>query len=668
MSRRVSYISTQLGSVARRLETLFDELGLSNKEREVRERQVYAVIRDALERHVDDVTQERDTILGECHELQDNLVCMVRALRDVDCATLLGDGMDLLQTEITPPYVGVHSALKSFHAQIEDLFNERLIQVNKHYEKLKDLASKVDAMSVPDTLLLTQNGDLDSLDVSNEHIVKLEQEVQRWHKEYSSRVEQAAQFASKIVGLWAELGTQQIDRELLSCYKTQPEKLGTLEADIKRLCVMWETLQQEKDSRVKRLSGYKKTVTHLWTKLSELPEYCQRFEKENIGIGESVLHAYQKELDRLKEEKRKHIHVFIKDSRDILQSLWDKLYFSEEETLAFTPAWTDIYTDPSLDAHETEIARLETLLEERNPILSIIESYKEIQKDQQALEASTHDSSRLLSKGPGRREPGRLLKEEQMRKRIAKRKPKLLQELKSALICWEQRSGSSFNVNGRRFLDVLADEEAKLVVPRPTPRRPTGHQETKPLTISRSASASSRSRSPVKTMANAASSSIRRVGDGNLMMPPKQPNFQPVRRPVSRLNEQEQSGNGSPTRGRHLVKPKPVRSTGKENHIASAMTSYPDLRLVQSNDGGIIPERQTQSSMQFYGKPRVVSAAGSTTSSENWETYDEGSSSEDEVDDSKYAKWRQDALNKLANDAKQDGTRLSEFNWEKDTF
>jgi protein regulator of cytokinesis 1 len=158
------------------------------------------------------------------------------------------------------------------------------------------------------------------------------------------------------------------------------------------------------------------------------------------------------------------MHIFIEDARQTLQRLWDSLYFSEDEMLEFTPAWTDIFTDASLAAHESEIARLEQLLQERKPTLALIDAYRELQEDIVELEQSQQDASRLLSRGPGRRDPSRLLREEQMRKRIAKRKPKIMNDLMTTLRKWENENGRPFMVNGERFLDILREEEVAAKV------------------------------------------------------------------------------------------------------------------------------------------------------------------------------------------------------------
>ena len=57
------------------------------------------------------------------------------------------------------------------------------------------------------------------------------------------------------------------------------------------------------------------------------------------------------------------------------------------------------------------------------PLLSSIKKYFEICDEEKELAAAASDQSRLT--GRGSRDPGRLLREEKMRKRVSKEKPRV---------------------------------------------------------------------------------------------------------------------------------------------------------------------------------------------------------------------------------------------------
>src|SRR6267154_1127486 len=84
----------------------------------------------------------------------------------------------------------------------------------------------------------------------------------------------------------------------------------------------------------------------------------------------------------------------------------------------------DEHTEDLLSQHEHEIARLKAEVRLKMPLLTSIRKYIEICQEEKELERVAGDQTRLLGRGGGR-DPGRLLREEKMRKRVGKEKPKV---------------------------------------------------------------------------------------------------------------------------------------------------------------------------------------------------------------------------------------------------
>ncbi|KAF5115874.1 hypothetical protein DV452_002838 [Geotrichum candidum] len=461
--RRVSYISSQLESINAQLQGLYDELGIPPDERDVREKDVYSVISSALENHVEQVRQERDELCQRCKEIQRNLHDMSTALKDVDVTAVLGSMIELLEVEIKPPYRDIERQLVGAFTELEAIYLERSNRANELLAQLNGLSESMDGLEVSPELKPPSSND--DLDLSMKYLSQLEKEIQRWRKEMQTRISQVSIISNDIVALWADLGTPQesLDTVILENYKTQPELIGYKLSDLDRLESIREALSNEKTHREERLSYLIRKVSMMWDKLSEDKVYVREFQANNRGLSLSVIEAYEAENARLQAEKRQHINLFVNDAREQLKVLWKRHYFSEEEKAAFTPAYADIFTDASLEAHEAEITRLEALLEERRPILRLIEQFHELQEDERQLEVSTQDASRLLQRGGGgKRDPTRLLREEKMRKRLAKHKPAVLRELKRGLEEWERQTGQPFLIYGESFNDTLNAELAKI--------------------------------------------------------------------------------------------------------------------------------------------------------------------------------------------------------------
>ena len=170
------------------------------------------------------------------------------------------------------------------------------------------------------------------------------------------------------------------------------------------------------------------------------------------------------------ELKRENMHIFVDAARKTLQALWDELFFSEEQMAEFTPAFTDIFTDASLAAHEYEVKRLEALADSRQNTISLVKKHMDLIAEKQHLEEASKDPSRLTQRGA--QAAGRLLQEEKIRKKLSKELPKIEQDLVGMLLAWEDENGEDFLVYGERYLDVLdrlskADKGPSRNVPLP---------------------------------------------------------------------------------------------------------------------------------------------------------------------------------------------------------
>jgi len=384
-------------------------------------------------------------------------------------------------------------------------------------------------------------------------VTALDDEFTRVYEEYTRRVATVKALSEHIIQLWAELGTPQAqtDAMIVKYYRDSPEQLGLHEDDIARLRAKRDKLAEEKKMREKRLKDLKATVEGLWERLGVEEHERKKFLNSNRGCGVRQINEFEDELSRLNELKRQNLHLFVEDARYKLQELWDSLYYSEEEMLEFTPAFSDVYSDALLEAHEQEIGRLEALKEQRAPTLALIEQHRSLVKDRNDLQASSQDASRLMMRGQKgeKRDPTRLLREEKMRKRIAKDLPKIAVQLRKVLGKWEDEYGRPFLVHGERYLDELEASEAKPA-PGPRSKTPAGPppSATKNLKVAAPSRANSVIKAPppragTKTTAAGATGTIRR-NPLAASLSAHSPSKIPSRAPLSNLNH----GNNSPER------------------------------------------------------------------------------------------------------------------------
>lgn len=542
-----------------------------------------------------------------------------------------------------------------------------------------------------------------TFDLSPAYVDKLDEEFTRVYEEYTRRVSLVRALSENIIQLWAELGTPQAqtDSAIVQYYRDAPEQLGLHEEDISRLRAKRDKLVDEKKNRERRLKDLKTAVEALWDKLGVEEKERKAFLNGNRGCGVRQINEFEDELTRLNELKRQNLHLFVEDARFKLQELWDSLYFSEDEMLEFTPAFSDVYSDALLEAHEREVARLEVLREQRAPTLAMVDKHRTLVHDRDELAASSQDASRLMMRGQKgeKRDPGKLLREEKMRKRIAKELPKVAAELRKILEKWEDEYGRPFLVHGERYLDAIEQDEAKAV-PGPRSKTPAPVPTTKsvkpqlnransvgnlrstarPAAKTPTASSTAQSHNTQTTQTRTRAATVNTKGS---------PSRIPARVPLSNLKH----GNNSPERAKPETRPAtangvrqgapimrapppkmrdllpPPELETPVNHYRNAGLGssivrhvepedvYDDRHVLQENSRPISRDYHTLARQQYerhaqsshgHAPPQVRQISNTSTvvsgsvvsGSENWETYDDNSEPEIDASDTYYAKLR----------------------------
>ena len=181
-----------------------------------------------------------------------------------------------------------------------------------------------------------------TFDISPSYVASLDNEFTRVYEEYTRRVNAVRVLCQEIIQLWAELGTPQAqtDSAIIEYHRDAPEQLGLHKDDMAGIRATRDRLVEEKRTRERRLSQLRQTIEDLWERLGIEMHERKQFLNNNRGCGLRTINEYEDELARLNELKRQNLHLFVEEARVKLQELWDALYFSEEEMLDFTPAFS----------------------------------------------------------------------------------------------------------------------------------------------------------------------------------------------------------------------------------------------------------------------------------------------------------------------------------------
>ncbi|KAG6833143.1 hypothetical protein H0H87_010857 [Tephrocybe sp. NHM501043] len=229
------------------------------------------------------------------------------------------------------------------------------------------------------------------------------------------------------------------------------------------------SLEDTKRRRESHIQAMYDQLEGLWRRLGVDESDMDAFVEAHRGSTEDTIREYEEELERMMELKRERMGTFVQSAREEIIRLWDDLMISEDERADFAPFADDEYTEELLTIHEDEIRRLKEERRLKAPLLANIKKYFDICEEEKELDAAASDQTRLLGRG---RDPGRLLREEKMRKRVTKEKPRLEQDLLTSISAWEDEAQRPFLVHGSSILQLLmetvsaTDQENKRRPPR----------------------------------------------------------------------------------------------------------------------------------------------------------------------------------------------------------
>ncbi|CEJ01928.1 hypothetical protein RMCBS344292_15948 [Rhizopus microsporus] len=441
----VEELISHLNNKIEQLNLISSKIGLKDDEQE---QKIKDFLNDIARFANDQYTlaeKERDNLIKETENTHRAILSYKRLMGEYAASTAVIDRNKSLRDNLRE--------LQDELIKVKERYNESLIYVQELHKQLKALHTALGGF-VNINLIATTEVDVSSLAVNS-----LEDELQHAEQEYARRKAIVDDTATGICNILVTLGIDSLNNEadkLAIQYhqETNPDKKIELcnnlvsEESIyyltERIAQLKET-QHQVENRKEELT---QKLKHLWDRLRIDPEECEVFLMANRGLTQEEIQNYEMELKRLLKIRQERIGDFIERAREELVSLWDQLYYTEDQKRQFHPAYSDKTTDEILEAHESEISRLRLEVEDSKYILDRIEKYMKLKQEIEEFEASTRDPNRLF--GKGQRDPGRLLREEKFRKRVERELPKISKELEGSLLEYEALKNRPFMVYAPR--------------------------------------------------------------------------------------------------------------------------------------------------------------------------------------------------------------------------
>eukprot|EP01117_Protostelium_nocturnum_P015662 TRINITY_DN6093_c0_g1_i1.p1 TRINITY_DN6093_c0_g1~~TRINITY_DN6093_c0_g1_i1.p1 ORF type:complete len:655 (+),score=255.81 TRINITY_DN6093_c0_g1_i1:137-2101(+) len=442
MNEKLSLLAEETG---RKLELIWDEVGVSFEERRG--------FMNQLSMDIAYVYNDRLKMEEECRDsLKAKILSMVE--RSNRFASALGHKLslesDFEASNLNKKFEMISSKLDT----VEKLFEDRLGVIQQLHEELQGLWC---ILGVEEERDKETKGEFSNTneDVSDSHANRCKEMIHRAHQEKREKQTTVNQIVFEIRDYWMLMSRDFNPSDPLEV-SIEEENVSLFPSTINQLKELRDSLAAQKNEREEKAKGYAVQIVDLWELLSVSEEERDQFFQSHTGFGDEDIEALRLELCRLEALKTESMKSLVLQAREQLVALWDELYLSEEERRSFTIMnFNEDYSEEALQLLEDEIKSVDNIAQERRPILKQIERREAILREKIEFDATSSDPSRLLSK---KRDPGRLLREEKMRKNIEKELPRIESNLKIALERWKEENGTDFEWNGITYSKKLVDE------------------------------------------------------------------------------------------------------------------------------------------------------------------------------------------------------------------
>ncbi|KAG0216492.1 hypothetical protein BGX28_000006 [Mortierella sp. GBA30] len=422
------------------LETLYAEMGTPEDAKAKECQSLFDKFMVVMNDHIHQAEVQKTRLLQECDQMLDDIRRMTG---------LLGQGEEgvgkLIETLEGMGLWDRHNLLREEYSYIFEHYKQKLDETRALHKQLVDYVSILGPSYVQPGPY-PEEGAAVTFDVFQQ----FSDNIAACEKEQKRRISIVESSVISIKHLWNELGMvpqDAFDRDVVDAVH---EQLPVSDETMRRLEMKQTMLEDERSQRESLVKEHLAEITRLWDKLRIEDEEREEFATTHVGLTMDTIREYKSELNRLEELKSQKVEEFIMDERNTLYELWDKLYYSREQRESFEPVFDNDFTDENLAMHEAEVVRLKDEVEETDHILNAIEKYRRMLDEIREFEITSMDAQRLFH-----RDPGRLLREEKFRKRIAREFPKIEADLEEALYAWQESKGRPFMVYGEVYINTM---------------------------------------------------------------------------------------------------------------------------------------------------------------------------------------------------------------------
>ena len=457
-------LTTLATSTAQQLEEVWDEVGYNPEERASQISDLLIKFRNLCDEKISEEQGVAETFRQEIAHAKDEYQSTAKALKTIVDPQLMREENGQTLTDQLATLESALEGLRQAAADArQDLEKCRSFLIESHdalglemdprwadvesdltFEKREQFHCKVAEMK-------------DEVDSRTSAVIRLLQDCQQLMHAVRLDAQNGSEFDRQIAGSLV----RSKDGSFMLSSKFKSETCTGIGASIlEDLSNRVAALNAEKQTRQAKIQEMGMDISLLWERLRIPEEEQKAFTQSVQGLSLDTIKKGEEEIARLHALKNQMMGKLISDARETIAAFWDETNTTRAQQQSFAPYFVEdetLFDDDLLDKHDDYIASLEARLEQMKPILRLIDRREEILAERTEYEELQKDSDRLKQRGAALTK--QLMREEKMAKRIKRELPKLTSTLSEKLELWNQEHGEHFQVHGKVYLDVMAQQD-----------------------------------------------------------------------------------------------------------------------------------------------------------------------------------------------------------------
>ncbi|XP_071550487.1 protein regulator of cytokinesis 1-like isoform X2 [Panulirus ornatus] len=422
----------ELDGTLARLETVWDDIGLTEDQREDRRRHFYGHIVNLCEKIIDDETALKTRITNKIERNTRDILKLYEELC-VDPEESV-EGLTLLELD---------ALLQERVERLQQTKNERLENLRHLQEKDEGLCELLSETPyyIPSGLVPSA----EDLQAVEEHIKCMEKEKEQREETFRKLKAGLLMFLEQLEQSPEDSFSQEVicsDDEDVPLGKAYLQQLRTVHSDLEF---------RVHEYQAKSLELREKIAT-LWGLLQVHHEEQQAFLATAPKHTPSNIAKLEEEHERLKLLRLQNMSFFIEKLQEELTVWWDKCYVDKSERDRVKAICSGEANEEVLVVCEREVQKWKKYYKENSELFGLVSNFLSLFDQVLELEERAKDPSRLFNT-----RGGALLQEEKAKKKLKNEIPRVQEHLMSRALAWEKQEGRPFMVHGLQIAQYIEE-------------------------------------------------------------------------------------------------------------------------------------------------------------------------------------------------------------------